>query len=93
MSRGRAAGGYGWGGNRGGARQILATPVSALDGSVLRIDEDVEYAGIEFGPEQLVARVPVEWASEYEGTLLAPLPATLAASLPEEDELVVETGS
>ena len=73
--------------------RILATPVSALDGNVLRIDEDVEYAGIEFGPEQLVARVPVEWASEYEGTLLAPLPATLAASLPEEDELVVETGS
>ena len=58
----------------------------------LRIDEDVEFAGIEFGPEQLIARVPVEWADEYAGTLLAPLPDMLAASLPEEEDLEVETG-
>ena len=71
--------------------RILATPVSTRDGDALRIDEDVEYAGIEFGPEQLIARVPVAWADEYAGTLLAPLPDMLAASLPEEEDLVVET--
>lgn len=71
--------------------RILATAVSARDGNALHIDEDVEYAGIEFGPEQLIARVPVAWTDEYTGTLLAPLPDMLAASLPEEEELVVET--
>ena len=71
--------------------RILATAVSTRDGDALHIDEDIEYAGIEFGPEQLIARVPAEWADEHAGTLLAPLPDMLAASLPEEEELVVET--
>ena len=71
--------------------RILATAVSTREGDALRIDEDVEFAGIEFGPEQLIARVPVAWADEYAGTLLAPLPDMLAASLPEEEDLEVET--
>ena len=45
----------------------------------------------QFGPEQLIARVPVAWADEYAGTLLAPLPDMLAASLPEEEDLEVQT--
>ena len=34
--------------------------------------------GIQFGPEQLVARLPCEWDDDgYAGTLLAPLPAAI----------------
>ncbi|GMI16200.1 hypothetical protein TrLO_g12943 [Triparma laevis f. longispina] len=71
--------------------RILATPVSTRQGDALHIDKDVEYAGVEFGPEQLIARLPVAWADEYAGTLLAPLPEMLPASLLEKEELIVET--
>ncbi|GMH75668.1 hypothetical protein TL16_g06834 [Triparma laevis f. inornata] len=71
--------------------RILATPVSTRQGDALHIDKDVEYAGVEFGPDQLIARLPVAWADEYAGTLLAPLPEMLPASLLEKEELIVET--
>ena len=61
-----------------------------LDGEAgVHIDEDTEYAGIEFGPEQLVARGPAEWIDEYSAELLSPLPSTLPAHLPEPEMLPV----
>ena len=63
--------------------RIIGTPVGALDGLELHIDEDEEPGGIQFGPEQLVARVPATWESDSLGRLSTELPSTLAASLPE----------
>jgi len=72
--------------------RIIATAISSRDGNALRIDESEEHGGVEFGPEQLVARAPCEWADDLEGHLLACLPERLAASLLEATQLVIETG-
>ena len=71
--------------------RIIGTAITSHNGNDLNVDEAVEYAGIEFGPEQLVARVPAAWANDFQGTLLAPLPAVLPASLPDSIILPVET--
>ena len=49
---------------------------------------------VEFGPEQLIARVPATWIDDFSGRLVASLPSTLPASLADEDGklLLVETG-
>ena len=72
--------------------RILATAINGWQGDEVRIDEGEEYAGVEFGPEQLVARVPAAWDDDFVGRLLADLPAELPASLVEETRLPVETG-
>ena len=74
--------------------RIIGTAISSLEGNQLRVAEEEEYAGVEFGPEQLVARIPADWADDQSGTLLAPLPAMLPASLPgEPQQLAWETTS
>ena len=72
--------------------RIIATPISRIEGSSVHVDEDEEFAGVEFGPEQLVARVPADWADDYLGTLGAPLPSMLPAALLEAQDLPVECG-
>jgi hypothetical protein len=73
--------------------RIIATAINSIDGSSVHIDEDEPYAAVEFGPEQLVARAPAAWADDFDGTLLAPLPATLPASLVVgELQLPIQTG-
>mmetsp|Transcript_51626 Transcript_51626/g.85626 ORF Transcript_51626/g.85626 Transcript_51626/m.85626 type:complete len:177 (+) Transcript_51626:2-532(+) len=71
--------------------RVIGTAINSLDGDTLHIDESEEFAGIEFGPEQLVARVPAEWTGDHLGTLLAPLPCKLPAMLTEPEMLQVET--
>jgi hypothetical protein len=73
---------------------ITATAINKVDGSEVRIDEDEPYGAVSFAPEQLVARVPATWADDFVGTLLAPLPSRLPASLAVEDEVLlpVQTG-
>ena len=72
---------------------ITATAINEVDGRLVRVDEDEPYA-VAFAPEQLVARVPATWADDFVGTLLAPLPSRLPASLAVEDEVLlpVQTG-
>jgi len=73
--------------------RLIATAINAVDGERVRVNENEEYAAVEFGPEQLIARVPAAWDDDYTGTLLATLPSTLPASLATgEEELPVETG-
>ena len=72
--------------------RILATAINRWQGEEVRIDEDEEYAGVEFGPEQLVARVGADWEDDFVGRLRAVLPDELPACLLEEQELPVETG-
>lgn len=45
---------------------------------------------VQFGPEQLVARVQAEWIDDLSANLLAPLPSSLRANLPEPEWLPVE---
>ena len=73
---------------------ITATAINEVDGSVVRVDEDEPYGAVTFAPEQLVARVPATWADDFVGTLLAPLPSRLPASLAVEEEVLlpVQTG-
>ena len=70
---------------------MIATAINHLEGDLVRIDEIEEFSGVEFGPEQLVARVPAQWEDELSGQLLSPLPPTLPASLPESVPLPIET--
>ena len=74
--------------------RIIGTAISAVDGSALTVNEDEEYGGVECGPEQLIARIPAQWESDYCGELLAQIPATLPASLAGDDGtlLPVELG-
>jgi hypothetical protein len=71
--------------------RVIATAINHLEGDLVRIDEIEEFSGVEFGPEQLVARVPAQWEDELSGQLLSPLPPTLPASLPESVPLPIET--
>lgn len=73
---------------------ITATAINEVDGRLVRVDEDEPYGAVAFAPEQLVARVPATWADDFVGTLLAPLPSRLPASLAVEEEVLlpVQTG-
>ena len=72
--------------------RVIATAINSLDGDAVGIDENEVFSGIEFGPEQLVARIPAQWDDVgLAGQLLSPLPSTLLASLPEPESLPVET--
>ena len=78
--------------------RILGTAISSIEGSALHVREDEPFGAVEFGPEQLIARLPARWASDFEGSLLDArdtLPATLPASLADEEDgklLPVELG-
>lgn len=87
-----------WAGDHEHGR-IIATAITDTDSddaesiSAVSIAENEPFAGVEFGPEQLIARVPAEWVDEFTGRLLAPLPAILPASLVGEEQwLEIETG-
>ena len=73
---------------------VTATAINEVDGRAVRIDLDEPYGAVAFAPEQLIARVPATWADDFVGSLLAPLPSRLPASLAIEDELLlpVQTG-
>ena len=73
---------------------ITATAINKIDGSEVRVDEDEPYGAVAFAPEQLIARVPATWEDDFVGTLLAPLPSRLPASLAVEEEVLlpVQTG-
>lgn len=75
---------------------LIATAIAAIDDSrtEVRIDENEPVGAVEFAPEQLVARVPAEWADDFSGTLSVALPAMLPASLvtDEEVQLPVQMG-
>lgn len=73
---------------------VTATAINEVDGRAVRIDLDEPYGAVAFAPEQLIARVPATWADDFVGSLLAPLPSRLPASLAIEGELLlpVQTG-
>jgi len=78
--------------------RIIGTAISSIEGSALHVREDEPFGAVEFGPEQLIARLPARWASDFEGSLLDArdaLPATMPASLADEEDgklLPVELG-
>lgn len=78
--------------------RIIGTAISSIEGSALHVREDEPFGAVEFGPEQLIARLPARWASDFEGSLLDArdaLPASMPASLADEEDgklLPVELG-
>jgi len=82
-----------WAGDHEHGR-IIGTAINSVNGSVVHVQECEPHGAVEFGPEQLIARIPADWESDYCGTLRGPLPATLPASLADEDGklLPVELG-
>ena len=73
-----------WAGSHEHGR-IIGTALSSVDGDRVHVNEDEPYGAVEFGPEQLVARMPASWTSDLDGALSDPLPPSLAASLAEDD--------
>ena len=74
---------HGWGNSEHGF--VRGTDMRWMgDGALTLLEEE----DVEFGPEQLVARLPVSWAESGErATLLYALPPSLQPLLPQPSQL------